>query len=230
MSPQTRNGCRAKGGGARSRGRRYLTRRPLKNPALVVFCLKRRLEGVPQKTPPLAERMTGGNLARPVGTWDRFRAVADDAFADPSPRCALPTAKPIFGGRAGNVCAILTMRRKIVKLICDHQNMVVAPALECGPGHVSIFFSNPSDGNIDQRQPEDHGDCRIAAVWWLQVAGSFTLPPERKVKCHDRLPRRNPIACRSGTPLPEMPDAHDARAHLARAYRIRTSHLRLRPM
>jgi hypothetical protein len=62
------------------------------------------------------------------------------------------------------------------------------------------------------------------------VTESFALPPDLKVECNDRLPSRNPTARNSETPLPEMPNAHDACAHLAGAYRIRGSHVRLLQM
>ena len=59
---------------------------------------------------------------------------------------------------------------------------------------------------------------------------SFALAPDLKVECNDRLPSRNPAARNSETPLPEMPNAHDACSHLAGAYRIRASHVRLLQM
>ena len=49
-------------------------------------------------------------------------------------------------------------------------------------------------------------------------------------ECNDRPPRRNPTARNSAPPLPAMPNAYDAYTHLARAYRIRTSHVRLPQM
>jgi hypothetical protein len=49
------------------------------------------------------------------------------------------------------------------------------------------------------------------------VTESFALPPDLKVECNDRLPCRNPAARNSEIPLPEMPNAHDACAHLAGA-------------
>src|ERR1019366_5031875 len=64
----------------------------------------------------------------------------------------------------------------------------------------------------------------------LPVTESFALPPDLKVECNDRSSGRNPTARDSATPLPEMPNAHDAYAHLAGAYRIRTSHVRLLQM
>jgi len=64
----------------------------------------------------------------------------------------------------------------------------------------------------------------------LPVTESFALPPDLKVECNDRLPGRNPAARNSATPLPEMPNAHDPCAHLAGAYRIRTSQVRLLQM
>jgi hypothetical protein len=95
---------------------------------------------------------------------------------------------------------------------------------------VSDFFRNQS--NIDQRlgKPEGHAGFSIAPVWQLSAPESFTLPPDLKVECHDRLPRCDPTACHSATSLPEMPDAHDACAHRAGTYRIRASHLRLLQM
>ena len=47
---------------------------------------------------------------------------------------------------------------------------------------------------------------------------------------NDRLPSCNPTARNSASPLPEMPNTHDAYAHPAGAYRIRTSHVRLLQM
>ena len=59
---------------------------------------------------------------------------------------------------------------------------------------------------------------------------SFALPPDLKVECNDRLPSCNPAARNSATSLPEMPNAHEACAHLTGAYRIWTSHVRLLQM
>jgi hypothetical protein len=64
----------------------------------------------------------------------------------------------------------------------------------------------------------------------LPVTESFVFPPNLKVECNDRLPGRNPIVRDSATPLPEMPNADDTFAHLAGAYRIRTSYVRLLQM
>jgi len=64
----------------------------------------------------------------------------------------------------------------------------------------------------------------------LPVTESFALPPDLKVECNDRSSSRNSTARNSATPLPEMPNAHDAFAHLAGAYRIRTAHVRLLQM
>ncbi len=66
--------------------------------------------------------------------------------------------------------------------------------------------------------------------WRLPVTESFALPPDLKVECNDRLPSRNPAACNSAAPLPEMPNAHDPCAHLAGAFWIRTSQVRLLQM
>jgi hypothetical protein len=62
------------------------------------------------------------------------------------------------------------------------------------------------------------------------VIESFALPPDLEVECNDRLPSRNPAARNSETPLREMPNAHDACAHLAGPYRIRGSYVRLLQM
>ena len=64
----------------------------------------------------------------------------------------------------------------------------------------------------------------------LPVTESFALPPDLMVECNDRSSSRNPTARDSAAPLPAMPNAHDAYAHLAGAYRIRTSHVRLLQM
>lgn len=88
-----------------------------------------------------------------------------------------------------------------------------------------LIFPNVS--NIERR------------VWILEimlvassppVIESFAVPPDPKVECNERLPGGNPAARNSQTPPREMPNAHDARAHLAGAYGIRTSHVRLRQM
>jgi len=59
---------------------------------------------------------------------------------------------------------------------------------------------------------------------------NFALAPDLKVECNDRLSSRNPAARNTETLLPEMPNAHDACAHLAEACRIRASHVRLLQM
>ena len=41
-----------------------------------------------------------------------------------------------------------------------------------------------------------------------------------EVEDHGRFSSRNPAACHSATSLPQMPNAHDACAHLARTYWI----------
>ena len=53
------------------------------------------------------------------------------------------------------------------------------------------------------------------------------VAPDLEVECNDRLPSRNPPARNTATSLPEMPNSHDACAHLAGAYGIRTSHVRM---
>jgi hypothetical protein len=49
----------------------------------------------------------------------------------------------------------------------------------------------------------------------LPVTESSALPPDPKVECNDRLPGRNPTARNSATPLPKMPNSHEACSHLA---------------
>jgi hypothetical protein len=83
-----------------------------------------------------------------------------------------------------------------------------------------INFLNVS--SIDQRlwNPGEHADFITAPLRHLPVTESFALPPDIKVECNERLPSRNPAARNSETPLSEMPNALDACAHLAGAYRI----------
>ena len=85
--------------------------------------------------------------------------------------------------------------------------------------------------NIDQQRwnPEEHAGSITAPLQRLPVTESFALPPDL-VECDDRFPSRNAVTRNPTTPLPEMPNAHDALAHLAGAYRIRTSHVRLLQM
>src|ERR1035437_1767249 len=86
--------------------------------------------------------------------------------------------------------------------------------------------------NIDQRlrNSREHAGSITAPLRHLPVTESFALPPDLKVECNDRSSSRNPTARDSAAPLPAMPNAHDAYAHLAGAYRIRTSHVRLLQM
>jgi hypothetical protein len=83
--------------------------------------------------------------------------------------------------------------------------------------------------------------CRlpnIKGIYWLHhrpfrplpVTESVALPARSKVECNDRLPSCNPTVRDSATPLPKMPGAHEVCAHLAGAYRIWTSHVRLLQM
>jgi hypothetical protein len=76
--------------------------------------------------------------------------------------------------------------------------------------------------NIDQglRNPKEHAGSITAPRWRLPVTESFALPPDSKVECNDRLPSRNPTARNPATPLPEMPNAHEACADLAGTRRI----------
>ena len=82
------------------------------------------------------------------------------------------------------------------------------------------FFLNVS--NIDQRlrNPEEHAGSITVPRWRLPVTESFALPPDSKVECNDRLPSRNPTARNPATPLPEMPNAHEACADLPGTHRI----------
>src|ERR1035437_8619862 len=64
----------------------------------------------------------------------------------------------------------------------------------------------------------------------LPATASSALPPDLGAACNARSSSRNPTARNSATPLSEMPNAHDAFAHLAGACRIRTSHVRLLQM
>jgi hypothetical protein len=81
-------------------------------------------------------------------------------------------------------------------------------------------------------------DAELGGAGWfhhrpsrhLPVTESFALPPDPKVECNDRSSSRNSTNRNSASPLPEMPNAHDAFAHLAGACRIRTSHFRLLQM
>ena len=61
----------------------------------------------------------------------------------------------------------------------------------------------------------------------LPVTEISAVPPDLEVESNDRLPSRNPPARNTATSLPEMPNSHDACAHLAGAYGIRTSHVRM---
>jgi hypothetical protein len=85
------------------------------------------------------------------------------------------------------------------------------------PSFPIINFLNVS--SIDHRllNPGEHGGSITAPLRHLPVTESFALPPDLKVECNDRLPSRNPAARNSETPLPEMPNAHDACAYLGGA-------------
>jgi hypothetical protein len=82
--------------------------------------------------------------------------------------------------------------------------------------------------NIDQRLRNKAGMLVPSPpLRHLPVTEISAVPPDLEVECNDRLPSRNPPARNTATSLPEMPNSHDAGAHLAGAYGIRTSHVRM---
>jgi hypothetical protein len=93
-------------------------------------------------------------------------------------------------------------------------------------------FKSANVSNIDHRlgnRDEDAGSI-TDPLWHPPVTESSALPPDLRVECNDQLPSRNPAARNSETPLPKVPSSHEAGSHLAGAYRIRTSHVRLLQM
>jgi len=86
-------------------------------------------------------------------------------------------------------------------------------------GKVKLESTSGLKGNLLTRSPSlvgVHGD-------W-----EFCAPAGSGVECDDRLSSRDPAARNSTAPLPQMPNAHDACAHLSGAHGIWTQHVRMR--